>query len=221
MTQQAQPTPVRLWDAPVRLVHWSIVVLVALSWWTAENNHLEWHRYSGYTLLGLLVVRVYWGFFGSPTARFASFVKGPRAILEYLKQGAGRAAVPGHNPLGALSVVALLLLLTTQVTLGLFAVDVDGIESGPLSHLVSFDIGRTCADIHETVFNVLLAFIALHIGAVVFYLLFRRQNLIASMIHGRRALPAGATERLSSASLPRFILGVALAGIIVWAIARG
>ncbi|HMN45475.1 MAG TPA: cytochrome b/b6 domain-containing protein [Povalibacter sp.] len=213
-------TRVRIWDAPIRLVHWLMVALVALSWWTAENNNLEWHRYSGYALLGLLVFRVYWGFFGSETARFANFVKGPRAVWSYVRDASG-AARPGHNPLGALSVILLLLLLIAQVTLGLFAVDVDGIESGPLSHLVSFDTGRACADIHETLFNVLLGLIGLHIIAVLYYLLFRRQNLIATMIHGKRDVPAGTTTSLASLSWPKLLIGLVLAGIVVWYISRG
>ncbi len=214
-----QLTSVRVWDAPIRIIHWLMVALVAFSWWTAENNNLEWHRYSGYALLGLLVFRVYWGFFGSETARFGNFVKGPRAIWSYVR-GAPDDRTPGHNPLGAWSVILLLLLLITQVTLGLFAVDVDGIESGPLSHLVSFDTGRECAKIHETVFNVLLALIGLHIAAVLYYLLFRRRNLIAAMIHGKRDMPAGTSASLARLSWPKLIIGLVLAGIVVWYISQ-
>jgi len=216
----SQLTRVRVWDAPVRLIHWSMVALIAFSWWTAENNNLEWHRYSGYALLGLLVFRVYWGFFGSETARFANFVKGPGAIWSYVRS-ASTDATPGHNPLGAVSVVLLLLLLIAQVTLGLFAVDVDGIESGPLSHLVSFDTGRACAEVHEIVFNVLLVFVGLHIAAVLYYLLFRRQNLVAAMIHGRRDVSAGTSTSLARASWLRLAIGLVLAGIVVWYISRG
>src|SRR5262249_26038896 len=146
-------TRVRVWDLPVRLGHWSMVVLVALSWWTAKSGRMQWHRWSGYLLLGVVLFRLWWGFFGSSTARFACFVRGPRAILAYLR-GTARAS-PGHNPVGALNVVALLGLLGVQIVLGLFAVDVDGIESGPLSEYVSFDAGRAAAHWHDTVFNVL------------------------------------------------------------------
>jgi len=217
---------VRIWDSATRLVHWSMVVLVATSWWTAENGELEYHRYSGYALLGLLVFRLYWGFAGSSTARFAEFVRGPRAIWAYLKQLPSRVSdhsisTPGHNPLGALSVLALLALMIGQVTLGLFAVDVDGIESGPLSHMVSFDTGRTLAELHETLFNVLLFFIGLHIAAVLFYLIYKRDNLIAAMIHGRRRVSHRESAAPSFASLPRLVVGVILAGVVVWVVARG
>lgn len=208
-------------------MHWLLVALVAISWWTAENGELEYHRYSGYTLLGLLTFRLYWGFAGSSTARFASFVRGPRAIWAYLKQMPSRVAdrshiaTPGHNPLGALSVIALLALMMTQVTLGLFAVDIDGIESGPLSHFVSFSAGRACAELHEDLFNVLLAVIALHVAAVLFYLLYKGENLIAAMIHGHRRYPARESPRLSFASLPRLLIGIGLAASVVWIVARG
>ena len=137
----ADAARVRVWDVPTRLVHWLIVALVGASWWTGETGRLEWHRWSGYTLTGVILFRIYWGFFGSSTARFARFVRGPRGVIDYLR---GRWAVAaGHNPLGSWSVLALIVLLVTQVALGLFAVDVDGIESGPLSTYVSFEMGRT------------------------------------------------------------------------------
>lgn len=210
---------VRIWDVPIRIVHWLMVALIAISWWTAENNELEYHRYSGYTLLGLLVFRVYWGFAGTWTARFVNFVKGPGAILGYLR-GTSRSTA-GHNPLGALSVVLLLLLLIVQVALGLFAVDVDGIESGPLSHLVSFDTGRECAELHEDLFNVLLALIALHIAAVLYYLIVKRQNLIGAMLHGRRELCDADAPPDSPFPVIRFIVGALLACGVAWYIAGG
>ena len=182
-------TRVRVWDIPTRLTHWLIVVLVALCWWTAETGRLEWHRWGGYVLLGLLIFRIYWGLVGSSTARFAGFVRGPRAIVRYLR--GGWAEVPGHNPLGALSVVALLLLLVAQIALGLFAVDIDGIESGPLSLYVSFEAGRVASHWHCDLFNVLLGLIALHLVAVAWYVFVRKQPLVAAMVHGARAALLG------------------------------
>ena len=214
---------IQIWDGAIRLVHWLMAILVAISWWTAENGQLNYHRYSGYTLLGLLVFRLYWGLFGTATARFANFVRGPAAIIAYVRALPSRtshraASVPGHSPLGALSVVALLLLLILQVGLGLFSVDVDGIESGPLSSLVSFDTGRACAELHEDVFNVLLGLIVLHVAAVLFYLLYHRDNLIEPMITGKRKLPEGAAVEPARIPLGRFIIGVLLACASVWLI---
>jgi cytochrome b len=209
---------VRVWDGFTRLAHWLLVVLMGASWWTARHHHMDYHRYSGYALLGVLVFRVYWGVFGSTTARFAHFVKGPRSICLYLRSKALHVA-PGHNPLGALSVLALLSLLLAQVTLGLFSVDVDGIESGPLSHWVSFDAGRECSLLHQLGFVVLKAFIAVHIAAVLFYWIVKRDNLIRPMITGSKGWRHGALPHVEFASAWRALFGIALAVVLVWYVA--
>jgi cytochrome b len=217
MTESAPPQArVRVWDAPVRVMHWLMVLLLAASWWTAETGRMEWHQYSGFTMLALLLFRVYWGFFGSSTARFGNFVRGPRAIAGYLK---GRwAQMPGHNPLGALSVVALLGLLLAQVVLGLFAVDVDGIESGPLSIYVSFDTGRTAAKWHHTVFDTLMWLAVLHVLAVFYYVLVRKENLIGAMFSGRRAFPSEQSS-VPPVSKLRVAAGLLVACAITWMVA--
>lgn len=217
MNETQSPT-VLVWDLPVRVLHWLIVIAVGVSWWSAEERLMDVHRYSGYALLGVLVFRIYWGLAGSPTARFAHFIRGPGSIAAYLRSPAGPAE-PGHNPLGGWSVVAMLVLLLTQVGLGLFVTDIDGLESGPLSHLVSFEASRDLADSHELVFNIILAFIALHIAAVLFYLFVRRTNLIGAMFTGRR--PAHAiTKPVVHVSLMRIWPGIALAVLAVWFVAR-
>lgn len=208
---------IRIWDWPTRLIHWLLVALVFFSWGSAEYGHLDLHRYSGYTILGLLVFRLYWGFVGSDTARFFVFVKGPSGIAKYLRSPRADSVV-GHNPLGALSVLALLMLLIAQVTLGLFAVDIDGLESGPLSHLVSFDGGRACAEAHEIVFNVLLGFIALHVAAILFYAIARRVNLVTPMLTGKTIASDDVQAGNVSAPLTRVVVGIAIAAAIVWAI---
>ena len=213
-TSQAR---VRVWDVPTRLVHWSIVLGVAISWWTGETGRLEWHRWSGYLLLGLVVFRVYWGFFGSSTARFAGFLRGPRTIASYLR--GTWPPTPGHNPLGALSVLALIVLLLLQVTLGLFAVDVDGIESGPLSLYVSFEAGRAAAEWHEAVFNVLMGFIVLHILAIAWYRFVRKEKLLEAMFHGTRTYPVQLPP-VKAASAVRFVIGVLLAAALAWAVSQ-
>ncbi len=211
------PTRVRVWDVPVRVCHWLMVLCVGVSWWTAETSRMEWHQYAGLSLLAIVSFRIYWGFFGSSTARFSHFVRGPRTIVSYLK---GRwATMPGHNPLGALSVVALLGLLLTQIVLGLFAVDVDGIESGPLSTYVSFDAGRLAAEWHDDLFAVLQWLIALHIVAVLYYVLFRKQNLVATMLHGKRAPSGESFDPVTPASTWRLVLGVVLACVLTWMVA--
>lgn len=214
---------IRIWDAPTRIIHWAFVLLIGFSWWTAENDALEWHRYSGYTLLGLLVFRLYWGLAGSSTARFAGFVKGPRTVWAYLKHLPAKEPMPtiGHNPLGGWSVLLLMAAMIAQVVLGLFAVDIDGIESGPLSHLVSFDAGRACAEVHENLFNVLLALIALHVAAILFYLLYKRQNLITPMIRGSSEVELVEAPEIRFGSPLRLAIGLVAAALLAWYVARG
>ena len=214
---ESAPTRVRVWDVPTRVVQWSMVLLFAFSWWSAENGELEWHRWSGYSLTALVLFRLYWGFFGGSTARFSQFLRGPRAVLDYLRGKVVQA--PGHNPAGAWSVVLLLALLATQIVLGLFAVDVDGLESGPMSSLVSFETGRAAAEWHETVFNVLLAIIAVHILAALYYRVARKQNLIGAMFTGRRNLD-GSHPDLIPASIVRLIVGIVIAVALTWFISR-
>ena len=209
-------TPV--WDLPTRLTHWLLVLCVTFSWWSAEQRHMDWHRYSGYTVLGLLIFRIYWGIAGSSTARFAHFVRSPRAVLEHVRlRREERARIVGHSPLGSWSVVAMLLAMVTQVTLGLFATDIDGLESGPLSHLVSFETGRTLAEAHEVSFNVLLALIALHVVAILFYLLYERNDLVTAMLSGRKRVE-GEPPGMRPAPGWRLWTGVALATLVVWLI---
>ena len=207
---------VRIWDAPTRLFHWLLVVLVALLWWSAEEEKLDLHLTLGLVILGLLVFRLLWGLFGSSTARFANFVRGPRAMLAYL---GGRAGfVLGHNPLGALSVVALLGLVSVVVGLGLFAGDEDGLYSGPLAHLIDPDLSEELTDIHEDSFDVLLVLIAIHVAAIVYYRLVKRDDLVTPMVTGMREAPEG-TAPMVAASWWRFALAVAAAAGIAWWIA--
>ena len=183
---------IRIWDLPVRLVHWSFVVLVGAMWWTAETGRLKIHLTLGIVTLGLVIFRLLWGLFGSDTARFSAFVKGPAAIRAYLAGLRNGTAAPmiGHNPLGALSVIALLGALGVQVALGLFAQDTDALFSGPLNSLpfVTWELGGVLTELHEAFFNVLLALVALHIAAIAYYRIAKRDNLIKPMITGERTI---------------------------------
>ena len=201
---------------PTRIVHWSISLLIPFSWWTASHDQLERHRASGYALIGLIVFRLIWGVAGSETARFATFVKGPRAIRDYLR-GSGAPAA-GHNPLGALSILAMLAALAGQIGLGLIAVDEDGIESGPLSYLVSFDTGRWAAGLHHTIFWAIVALAVLHVGAVLWYALVRRRNLVPAMITGKDSLDS---PQPAFAPLWRFALAAVAAAALAWFISSG
>ena len=207
-----------VWDVPTRLFHWGIAALVGFSWWSAENGHMDWHYKSGLVVTGLLVFRILWGFVGSDTARFAQFLRGPVAVRAYLR---GQLAPrPGHNPLGGWSVLALLLVLVTQVTTGLFSVDVDGMESGPLSYLLDFDQGRIAAEIHEVSFNLLLALVALHVLAIAYHLVFKRHNLTRAMLTGYQSFDAGSAG-LARVGWWRVIVCAALAVAAAYWLSRG
>jgi cytochrome b len=213
----ASETPagrIRIWDLPTRTFHWLLVLLIPFQWWTAEQDRLDLHILGGILILGLLVVRLLWGLFGSSTARFAGFIKGPVGILAYLR-GRSAAAI-GHNPIGALSVVGLLAVLVAEVALGLFSGDEDGIESGPLSYLIDGDLSEDLADLHEDAFDILLVLIGLHLAAIVFYALFRGQNLVGPMISGQGKAPPGAAE-MEAAPAWRFLVAIMLAAAVaIW-----
>lgn len=212
---------VRVWDVPVRLFHWSLLGLFAFSWWSGENHEMEWHRQSGLLILALLLFRLFWGLAGSRTARFAHFLKGPRTVLAYARKAADEHATDGHNPLGGWSVVALLAVLLTLVVAGLFSVDVDGLESGPLADYISFDGGRTAAEIHEVAFNVALGLIGLHVCAIGFYQFLVGRDLVSPMITGRREREQGETLDDVRWSPVRALIGLVVILALVWAVSKG
>jgi len=173
---------IRVWDLPTRLFHWLLTVLVVFSFVTAKvgGRWLDWHFYSGYAILTLLVFRLLWGFAGNRYARFASFVRGPRAVVDYVRGGPTSA---GHNPLGALAVLLFLAALLLQGVTGLFTSD-DIASEGPLLKLVSSDLGALLARVHRWNEKVLIAMVVLHLGAVAYYQWGRGRDLIVPMIRG-------------------------------------
>ena len=214
---------VRIWDGPTRLSHWLIVVLFAALWWTGESEQLDLHRDAGYGLLGLVIFRLIWGIVGSSTARFSDFLRGPRAIGAYigdLIRGRTEKAIIGHNPLGGWSVAAMLALLAAELTLGLFTVDVDGDQPGPLAKFISFDQGRAIAGWHQWVFNGLLALIALHLAAIVFYAVIKRDNLIGPMLTGAKRA-AGEPTPMKQAPMWRLGAAIVVSVAITLLIIRG
>ena len=184
---------IRIWDLPVRLFHWTLVVLMAVSYFSGQagGDWMKLHFWSGYAILTLLLFRIAWGFVGSTTARFTHFVRGPEAALEHLKElaGADRPRDVGHNPLGGAMVIALLAGLLLQVAAGMFAADTDmGTISGPLANLVADKWVDAATVFHHTWVNVLLLLVAIHVLAALLYLVWKRQNLIGAMFTGRKRL---------------------------------
>ena len=177
---------VRVWDLPTRLFHWSLAALVTFSIVTAQVGGLwlDWHMRSGYAILALLVFRLLWGVAGSRHARLGHFVRGPHIVLAYL-QGRHPHDGAGHNPLGALSVVAILAVLLVQAVTGLFTND-GSFTEGPLAKLVSSATGERLSTAHRWGELAVYAMIALHLAAIAFYLVVRRDNLVGAMITGDR-----------------------------------
>jgi len=197
---QKQPTRnTRVWDLPVRLFHWAIVLLVVSQIVTVSigGNAMEYHVLGGYALLTLVVFRIAWGFLGTSTARFVNFLGGPRAALRYAKSvlSSSPERAVGHNPLGGWSVLAMLMSILVQAVSGLFADD-DIMTTGPLWKYVSDDTADTFNVIHETNAVVLLTLICVHLAAILFYLLRKRENLIKPMFTGTKLLTDDATDSL-------------------------
>ena len=209
---------VRIWDLPTRIFHWVLAVLVVVCYLSGDNGRFDIHIPAGQALLVLVLARVLWGFAGSEPSRFRAFVRPLREIAAYVRTLGKRAPGhhPGHNPLGGLSVVAMLAVLLLQAGLGIFAVDVDGYNEGPLSFLVSYDAAREAADLHGDVVDILLILVGLHLAAILFYRVFKRERLVKPMVTGWASLPAGdrPAPRLVSAWRALLVLAIAAAVIL-------
>jgi cytochrome b len=182
--------PIRVWDAPTRLFHWAIVILLGLSWLTESRGWMELHFLSGYSVIALLLFRVSWGFVGSETARFSHFIRGPIAALRHLAHLHRREpdTAIGHNAAGGWMVLAMLAMLAVQVATGLCAND-DGDTEGPLFKYVGKDRSDWLSHIHAVNFKVIQVAVLLHIVAILIYLGLKRHDLVRPMITGRKHLP--------------------------------
>ena len=219
------PAPAKtlaVWDLPVRLVHWGVAVIVPAMWWTAENGEMRWHMRLGLVLLALLLFRIVWGFVGTRTARFGTFLSSPTSAVRYLL---GRNDPPwqglGHNPAGAWSVVGLLSVMSLQVTTGLFAGDPYDGATGPLNHLVGVLRADQLTDWHEWLFDGLVVLIGLHLAAIAFYSFVRRERLVGPMLSGKAEVDESASaEGNEPARAWSVVLAAAVAlsvvGWIVW-----
>jgi len=217
---QPMRLPMRVWDAPIRLFHWLIVLLIAFSYVSARKGWLEYHLISGYALLTLLLFRVVWGFVGSDTARFARFLRSPFAAFRHLLHFPRREPdnEVGHNEAGGWMVLVMLLVLSVQVGTGLFSnSDVYYVE-GPLAKYVGGGMSDKLSGIHSLNFNILLGLIGLHILAVIAYAIVKRHDLVRPMFTGKKKLPAATrAPRMASPILALAILVVA--ALAVWALA--
>lgn len=209
-----QPTPhIQIWDLPTRLFHWSLAGLVIGAFVTAKlgGGAMVWHGRLGLAIIGLLAFRLVWGVVGSTYARFGQFVRGPAAIRAYLR---GEWQGLGHNPLGALSVLALLGVLTLQAASGLFAND-DIAFSGYLSPLVDSHLSSDLTGIHHLLEKILMVLVALHVGAILFYVRVKKQNLVRPMLTGW--VEGNPAQSAKGGGIMALVIAVLFALVTVWA----
>jgi cytochrome b len=204
-----------VWDLPLRLTHWALAASVAGAWIThyAGIQWFEWHRRLGYATLVLVAFRIVWGFVGTRHARFANFVRGPVTILAFLRTRGG-AHAPGHTPLGALSVVAMLALLLVQALTGLFAND-EIANAGPFYGWVAPETSNRLSGLHGTNSNLLLGLLALHLAAIAWYGFVAGRPLVRAMLTGRR----DASDVAAGDEIQGSRIGLALAILAVLSVA--
>ena len=218
---------VRVWDLPTRLFHWVLVMAVLGLFVTGSigGNLMVWHMRFGYTVFALVLFRVGWGVFGGHWSRFVQFVPTPMRLVRYVRgTDAGRSAI-GHNPLGALSVMAMLAVLALQVGTGLISDD-DIAFTGPLVRFVSSETSGLATGYHKEIGKfLLLALIGLHLGALTFYAVVKKKALIPAMISGDQpsdqplATPSS-KDGLASRMLALAWIGVCSA-VVYWVVALG
>lgn len=210
---------ITVWDPLLRATHWSFALLVPALWWTAENHKFALHKRLGLVLLGLLVFRIAWGFLGPETARFGQFVKGPRAVLAYLRGDRGAAPAIGHSPLGGWSTLVLLGALLVQVSLGLFAGDPFDGATGPLNPVIGVGLADAITELHESLVWVIGALAALHLAAICFYAV-QGDDLLSPMIGGTRP-PMEGVAGIGPIPWARGLLAALLAAGLAWWVAAG
>lgn len=183
----------KIWDPVSRLWHWVFAGAVAANWALGtfmSFTTVQWHFYVGYLVLALLMFRLIWGFVGPASVRFKSFLPGPSAIARdcriFFRREPG--GVPGHTALGALSIYAMLLATAGQAASGLFIEADDYFEEALLFGYVSEDVSDFMSFWHHTLPDVILILVVLHVAAILFYLIWKRENLIAPMVHGRKRI---------------------------------
>jgi cytochrome b len=216
---------VRVWDLPTRVFHWLLVACVAglIATGYTGGAALEWHARLGYCVLTLLLFRIVWGFVGGRWTRFANFLYHPRAVLAYFRGQSHPDHLIGHNPLGAASVYAMLLVLLAQVGTGLFADD-ETAFTGPLNRFVSTSKGLAATWYHKEIGQrVLIALVLLHLAAVLYYLFKKRQNLIGPMIRGDKevATPAVSSRDDAVSRVGAAVVLALAAGVVTWLVRLG
>jgi cytochrome b len=181
---------IRLWDLPTRAFHWLFAIAVLGAIITNLLDEIVWHSYCGYSALVLVIFRIIWGFVGPHHARFSSFVPSITQLKLFLKDQ--KSATLGHNPLGALSVMAMLLIVLVQASSGLFTDDEISFQ-GPLAKYVSNNVVEWMTELHEANHLLVYGIVVLHLAAIFYYQKMKKQNILGPMIHGDKAMDASET----------------------------
>lgn len=179
----------KVWDPVTRLWHWVLVVSISVGWSFGRFmsfDTVQWHFYIGYLVLGLMLFRILWGFAGPAPVRLRALLPGPRALFHYLRNVGKRkpSGTAGHNPLGSISVILMLLAISAQAITGLFIQSDDFFEYGPLNNYVSEAVVNRLTWWHHLNADFILILVVLHVAAILFYLLWKRENLVKPMING-------------------------------------
>jgi cytochrome b len=188
-----------VWDAPVRVFHWLLVLTFSVAWLTSESERWQLvHITAGYTMAGLVAFRILWGLVGTQHARFSDFVRGPRAVARYLKSLVSRNPEhhAGHNPPGALAILALLALAVLTVGTGWASYNEIG--------------GELFEEVHEALASTMLAIVVVHVLAVLASSVLHRENLVGAMVHGRKPVPAAEGIRSPWRSIAVLLLAAVL-----------
>jgi cytochrome b len=214
---------VRVWDLPTRLFHWLLAACVIGLVVTGKQGAMDWHARLGYAVLTLLAFRLVWGILGGRWSRFSSFVYSPGSVLAYLRRQAHPDHLIGHNPLGALSVFAMLLVLAAQVATGLIGDD-EIAFTGPLNRFVASSTGLAATWYHKAIGQwLLIGLVVLHVAAVLFYLWKKRENLVRPMLVGDKVLahPAQPSRDDLASRMVALVLLAACAAVVAWVVGLG
>ncbi|NKB37703.1 MAG: cytochrome B [Gammaproteobacteria bacterium] len=207
-----------IWDIPTRLFHWLLVCLVVFSWYSIEiEENLDWHFISGYCVLSLLLFRCLWGMIGTRHARFKNFLFKPATIISYALtlRVKNSQIYAGHNPLGGVSVIAMLVILLLQTITGLFASDGD-FYFGPLSDYVSTRTSDVLTEIHHFNTNIIYALIILHLLAIAFYTFYKKQKLLSAMFNGKKTLDSGSNQAIENSRITVALVVVVVCSVAVY-----
>jgi len=202
-------TKILVWDFPTRAFHWLLVIAICFSVYTGLNGgfvEMDYHMYSGYFILSLVIFRVSWGVLSKGNARFTRFIAGPKELISYIESVRNNDPknYPGHNPLGGLSVLSLLFILLVQTMTGLFSND-DILVEGPLVHLISDELSSLLTTLHHFSAICLGGLIALHLSAIIYHEIVLKHKIVIPMLTGRKSVEAenGAENKRESDTIAR------------------